>query len=117
MGNVALIGSPFPKSWRPRVGIVRAAGRHVGTHDNLINTPMDRLRTSGDAVKSRRPPFKERDDVALAPPVFVSGSERELPAGAGGTVVGVWRGGEASEVEFTTPFACVVTVRAEGLAA
>jgi hypothetical protein len=78
---------------------------------------MDRIRTSGDAVKSRRPPFKELDDVALAAPVSVSGLQCDLPAGARGTVVGVWRGDEAFEVEFTTPFACVVTVRAEGLAA
>jgi hypothetical protein len=78
---------------------------------------MDRIRTSVDAVKNRRPPFKELDDVALAAPVYVTAIARELPAGARGTVVGVWRRGEAFEVEFTAPFECVVTVRADGLAA
>jgi type III restriction enzyme len=61
--------------------------------------------------------FEELDEVALAVPVQDIVSGRELPAGAHGTVVGVWRGGRAYEVEFTEPFECLVTVLAEGLVA
>jgi Domain of unknown function (DUF4926) len=78
---------------------------------------MDQVRTSSDAAEPGRPTFKELDDVALAAPVYVKAANRELPAGARGTVVGVWRGGDGFEVEFTEPFECLVTVRAEGLSA
>jgi hypothetical protein len=81
------------------------------------NIPMDQVRTSSNAAGPRRPTFKELDDVALAAPVYVKAMNRELPTGARGTVVGVWRGGDAFEVEFTKPFECLITVRAEGLAA
>ena len=59
--------------------------------------------------------FDELDDVTLAAPVHVASLDRDLPAGAHGTVVGVWQGGRAYEVEFSEPFACLVTVPAEGL--
>jgi type III restriction enzyme len=61
--------------------------------------------------------FDELDDVTLAAPVHVASLERELPAGSHGTVVGVWHGGRAYEVEFSEPFECLVTVPAEGLSA
>jgi hypothetical protein len=41
--------------------------------------------------------------------------DQDLPAGAHGTVVGVWQGGRAYEVEFSEPFECLVTVPAERL--
>ncbi len=75
---------------------------------------MDQIRTSGDAVKPLWPTFKDLDDVALAAPGYVKAIDRELPAGARGTVVGVWRGGDAFEVEFTNPFECLITVPAGG---
>jgi hypothetical protein len=59
--------------------------------------------------------FEELDDVTLPAPVHVASLERELPAGSHGTVVGVWQGGRAYEVEFSEPFECLVTVPAEGL--
>ena len=61
--------------------------------------------------------FHELDEVILARPVDVRDLGKELPAGARGTVVDVWQGGRAYEVEFAAPFACLVTVPAEGLAA
>lgn len=61
--------------------------------------------------------FAELDEVTLAAPVYIGADRRELPAGSHGTVVGVWQGGRAYEVEFTRPFACLVTVPPEGLAA
>lgn len=61
--------------------------------------------------------FAELDDVTLTKPVFVDALGRELPAGSHGTVVGIWQGGRAYEVEFTRPFECLVTVLPEGLAA
>lgn len=61
--------------------------------------------------------FNELDEVALATPVYVKDVGRELPAGARGTVVGIWQGGKAYEVEFSTPFECLVTVPSAGLAA
>jgi hypothetical protein len=78
---------------------------------------MDQVRTSSDAASPRRPTFKELDDVALAAPVYVKALNRELPAGARGTVVGIWRGGDGFEVEFWKPFECLTTVPAEGLEA
>jgi hypothetical protein len=61
--------------------------------------------------------FHELDEVILARAVGVSELGKALPAEARGTVVGVWQGGRAYEVEFAAPFACLVTVPAEGLAA
>jgi hypothetical protein len=61
------------------------------------------------------PAFEEADEVALAIPLHDKISGRDLPAGTRGTVVGVWHGGRAYEVEFTQPFECLVTVPAEGL--
>jgi hypothetical protein len=83
----------------------------------LVNTQMDEIRTSSGAVKAVRPAFKELDDVALTAPVCVRAVDRELPVGSRGTVVGNWRGGDAFEVEFAKPFECLVTVRADCLAA
>ena len=59
--------------------------------------------------------FDELDDVTLAAPVHVAALDRDLPAGSHGTVVGVWQGGRAYEVEFSEPFEALVTVPAEGL--
>lgn len=61
--------------------------------------------------------FAELDEVALARPVHVQSLDKELPTGARGTVVGVWQNERAYEVEFAKPFACLVTVPAEGLSA
>ena len=61
--------------------------------------------------------FNELDEVALTRAVHVQAEGRELPTGARGTVVGVWQGGRAYEVEFVKPFACLVTVPAESLSA
>lgn len=78
---------------------------------------MDQVRTADNAAEPRGSAFKELDDVVLAAPVRVAAAGRDLPAGAHGTVVGVWRDGAAYEVEFTRPFACLVTVRAASLMA
>ena len=59
--------------------------------------------------------FEELDQVALVMPVCDNTSGRNLPAGAHGTVVGIWQGGRAYEVAFSEPFECLVTVPAEGL--
>lgn len=53
--------------------------------------------------------------MALAAPVHVASLDRDLPAGAHGTIVGIWEGGRAYEVEFSEPFECLVTVPAKGL--
>jgi type III restriction enzyme len=71
----------------------------------------------GEVARNDPQAFKELDEVELTVPVHDTMSGRELPAGARGTVVGVWRGGRAYEVEFTEPFASLVTVQAEGLTA
>lgn len=48
----------------------------------------------------------------------VEGDDGEtVPAGATGTVVGIWAGGAAFEVEFTAPVSALATVRAEAIAA
>jgi hypothetical protein len=61
--------------------------------------------------------FKELDEVTSITPVYVKDPGRELPVGGRGTVVGVWQGGRAYEVEFAEPFECLVTVAPEGLSA
>jgi hypothetical protein len=78
---------------------------------------MDQVRTTDQAAEPRATAFKELDDVVLAAPVRVATAGRDLPAGAHGTVVGVWRDGAAYEVEFSQPFPCLVTVRAASLLA
>ena len=78
---------------------------------------MDEMRTTDDVAEPRGSAFKELDDVVLAAPVHVATLGRDLPAGAHGTIVGVWRNGAAYEVEFTQPFACLVTLRAASLQA
>ena len=54
--------------------------------------------------------FEELEVVALREPVALEG-EAGLPSGAEGTVVGIWAGGQAYEVEFTEPAAALVTLR------
>jgi hypothetical protein len=63
----------------------------------------------------RRRAFEELDDVTLVAPIHVASLDQDLPAGAHGTVVGIWQGGRAYEVEFSEPFECLVTVPADGL--
>jgi hypothetical protein len=82
-----------------------------------ISKTMDDLRPTDDVTDPRGSAFKELDDVVLAAPVRVATAGRDLPAGAHGTIVGVWRNGAAYEVEFTRPFACLVTLRATSLRA
>jgi hypothetical protein len=71
--------------------------------------------TASHTTPRGRRQFRELDEVALAQAIHVQSAGRDLPAGARGTVVGIWRGGLAYEVEFAMPFACLVTVPAEGL--
>ena len=78
---------------------------------------MDEVRTTGGVAEPRGSALKELDDVVLAAPVRVAAVGRDLPAGAHGTIVGVWRNGAAYEVEFTEPFACLVTLPAKSLRA
>jgi hypothetical protein len=78
---------------------------------------MDEFRTTDDVTDSRGAAFKELEDVVLTAPVRVATVGRDLPAGAHGTIIGVWRNGAAYEVEFTQPFACLVTLRAASLQA
>lgn len=54
--------------------------------------------------------FSDLDDVVLIADV-PTGDGGDMPAGSRGTVVGVYRGGAAYEVEFVEPFHAVVTVR------
>lgn len=57
----------------------------------------------------------ELDRVTLSRDVWGDGGAR-VSAGAIGTVVGIWAGGAAFEVEFTRPVPALVTVRAEAIA-
>lgn len=54
--------------------------------------------------------FDELDIVALREPFPLSGNA-SLPRGAEGTIVGIWGGGQAYEVEFTEPVAALVTLQ------
>ena len=54
--------------------------------------------------------FEGLDVVALRESFSLAG-DASLPGGAEGTIVGIWGGGQAYEVEFTEPVAALVTVR------
>jgi hypothetical protein len=58
--------------------------------------------------------FRDLDDVALLAPVTLDDGST-IPVGCEGTVVGVWRGGEAFFVEFPEPEGAVATVRPQDL--
>ncbi len=57
-------------------------------------------------------PIVELDRVMLVTDYLDRISSRIIPAGSKGTVVGTWADGEAFEVEFTEPFACLATIPA-----
>jgi hypothetical protein len=65
-------------------------------------------------VKRSRPVLAEHSLAALASPLDLDDG-RTLPAGAAGSVVGIWAEGKAYEVEFVKPFHAVVTVPAHKL--
>ena len=54
-------------------------------------------------------PIRELSRVTLGVPQTAEDG-RILPAGSTGTIVGTWARGAAYEVEFTSPFAALVTV-------
>ncbi|MCJ2094850.1 DUF4926 domain-containing protein [Methylobacterium sp. J-072] len=58
---------------------------------------------------------RELDLVRLAVPVR-SDAGQDVPAGAVGTVVGIWAGGSGFEVEFSEPFEALATVRPREIA-
>jgi hypothetical protein len=58
-------------------------------------------------------PIEELTRVALSKPVETE--DGVLPAGSMGTVVGVYRGGAAYEVEFAKPFHTVATVMPDAI--
>jgi hypothetical protein len=58
--------------------------------------------------------LRELDDVSLLAPA-VADDGTPIPAGCEGTVVGVWRDGEAFFVEFAHPEGAIATVRPHDL--
>lgn len=58
----------------------------------------------------------ELDRVSLSADVR-SDEGHTVPAGSTGTVVAVWNGGEAYDVEFTEPIDALVTVRPDAIGA
>lgn len=80
---------------------------------------------SDDGALAKTKGRAELDQVTITRPVkanFQPGEDgfatnREIPAGASGTIVAVWDHGEAYEVEFTKPFAAIATVEAADLTA
>lgn len=93
----------------------------------LSRTPTDRGADAREAIAREASPrraipepdrqidvFQDLDRVVLLVDVdALEGST--IKAGALGTVVGIWRGGEAYEVEFTAPVAGLATVKADAL--
>ncbi|MGE8131862.1 DUF4926 domain-containing protein [Methylobacterium sp. NPDC080182] len=77
------------------------------------------LRTVSDRSANERPfsaaSIAELDRVTLSQEV--EGDEGEkIPAGSTGTVVGIWAGGAAFEVEFAQPLSALATVKADAIA-
>ncbi|ABY32852.1 DUF4926 domain-containing protein [Methylorubrum sp. SL192] len=59
--------------------------------------------------------LRELDDVRVLTDVVTMDGDT-IPAGTEGTVVAVWRGGEAYEVEFPEPMGALATVGASNVA-
>lgn len=79
--------------------------------------PLPRPETGGVAAGAS---VAELDRVTLGQDVesdVESDDGETVPAGATGTVVGIWAGGAAFGVEFTVPVSALATVRAEAIAA
>lgn len=72
------------------------------TFKGWVENPM------ADAGAGGKAEFRELAVVSLIAPLEVR--DRRLPVGARGTIVHVYRDGEAFEVEFQRPFHCVTTV-------
>jgi hypothetical protein len=74
--------------------------------------PVDTL----SLVRQAEPdlPLRDLDRVALTAVAVTDGGDRMEP-GTQGTIVGVWRGGAAYEVEFAQPPGALATVEAEDL--
>jgi Domain of unknown function (DUF4926) len=88
--------------------------RRYGLRDHELEQPVSPRHTGsafGKSPGSTKPsptPIGELDRVVLQSDLTVDG--RRLPRGSSGTVVAIWGGGEAFEVEFTKPFACLATI-------
>ncbi|KNY20910.1 hypothetical protein [Methylobacterium sp. ARG-1] len=76
---------------------------------------FDTLYQSRDPV-TPRPAFAELSVIAVLRDVQADDGVT-VPAGTEGTIVGIWAGGEAHEVEFDEPVVGNATVRAEALRA
>ena len=77
---------------------------------------FDTLFQSRPPVTQPQAPLAELSVVALLREV-VTDDGLTVPAGAEGTVVGIWGDGEAYEIEFDEPVAGNATVRADDLRA
>ena len=66
------------------------------------------FQTSSGSMKPAPALIAELDRVVLKSDVTVDG--KSLPSGSIGTVVAIWGGGEAFEVEFSEPIACLATI-------
>ena len=82
--------------------------------DAMMLDFYQRARSQPDGAALRRSPVAEHAMVSLNAPL--AADEGILPKGARGTVVAVYKGGAAYEVEFREPFHSVVTVMPEALA-
>ena len=71
------------------------------------------------ALSSRRGSIREGQTYAelerVALKEAITSDRRVLPRGATGTVVTIWGDGQAVEVEFTKPFAALVTLQPKQL--
>ncbi|HJE24470.1 MAG TPA: DUF4926 domain-containing protein [Methylorubrum populi] len=58
--------------------------------------------------------LRELDDVRILKDVVTSDGDT-IAAGTEGTVVAIWRGGEAYEVEFPEPMGALATITADDM--
>ena len=66
-------------------------------------------------VRRSEPRSEVRDLDRVATAAVVTDDGVTMDAGTEGTVVGIWREGEAYEVEFAEPMGALATVEATGL--
>lgn len=83
------------------------------TLSGMNDTPITFYRST-EPQPLRPGALRELSVVALVRPATTDDGT-EMPAGSEGTIVGIWAGGEAYEVEFVEPVAGLATVEAAGL--
>jgi len=76
----------------------------------IRNAPSDKV---AEEAATQVAPLVELKRITLAKTVH--SDEGQVPVGSSGTIVHVWKGGTACEVEFSKPFHAIATVKLDAI--